>query len=72
MPKYAILSETDAGKLGKKYEVILEADDGYQETQVYIGNEQTLVSAAKHMNEEHVKQMEDAELEAPSPVFVVV
>lgn len=78
MPSYSILSqEPFAGET--KYKVILKTDDGYEETQEYVGDETTLEAAATHLNDtwqaikpvEIVGEIQPVE-EAPEPVFVEV
>lgn len=60
--KYSILKETAREDGRTLYDVILEADDGYQETQQYIGDLTTLEEATRNLNETHLAQV--AELEA--------
>lgn len=84
MPKYAIISQVPYG--GKElslqgktvFSVILKADDDTTESQVYIGDEATLVEAAKHFQKEkdvaRQKQVDthDPNKQPPQPVFVDV
>ena len=74
---YAILNSTEQADGSILYEVILKAEDGYQETQKYVGDssQSVLVAAAQHMNDEHMAQVaaippKDAVPE--EPVFVPV
>lgn len=81
MPKYAILKETPF-KDQTLYEVVLQADDGYSETQQYVGDEKTLIAAAQHFNAERMKMVSAVDVQAEEdakpveeqaePVFVEV
>lgn len=64
MPKYAILKETPREDKKTLYDVILMADDGYQETQQYVGDEKTLEAATTHFNAERVKMVDAADAKA--------
>lgn len=75
--KYAILNQTTREDGQTIYEVILEADDGYQETQTYVGQtEQVLTDAVEHFNTERAKLVasQQAQLEGQisAPQFVNV
>lgn len=54
MPKCTILKETPVQGNVSRYEVILEADDGYTEQQVYQCSEAKLKEAIVHFNESHL------------------
>ena len=77
MSAYAILSQEPCGEQ-TKYTVILRADDGYQETQQYVGDEKTLVEAATSFNEAWMAQKKesqeiaDIDTQVEEPKFVEV
>lgn len=72
MARYAILSETTRFDGNKIYNVILEADDGYQETQTYVGeSEDVLVNALEHFNAEWTA-LKTKSQEVVEPVFVEI
>ena len=71
MASYAIISqEPFADKT--RYKVILKADDDYQETQEYVGDETTLEEAAAHFNAERMAASNKKIQTENSPVFVEV
>lgn len=49
MPSYQIISQD-----GDKNTVILTADDGYSETQTYVGDASVLEEATRHFNQERL------------------
>lgn len=63
MPKCFIKSELELNNGLSQYRVLFEADDGYQEEQVYQCTEVELKEALTHFNDEHLASMK-ASLEA--------
>lgn len=57
--QFEIISQ-EPHELGSRYVVILKADDGYAEEQVYCGDESTLISAAQHFDSERIKMVADS------------
>jgi hypothetical protein len=57
MPKCFIKSELELSNGLSQYRVLFEADDGYQEEQVYQCTEVALKDALTHFNDEHLSSM---------------
>lgn len=50
---YEIISQCPRGS-ETLYSIVLKADDGYEETQQYVGDLDTLDAASKHFNSERL------------------
>ena len=66
MPKCFIKSELEFSNGLSQYRVLFEADDGYQEEQVYQCTEVELKDALTHFNDEHLASVK-AKLELSTP-----
>lgn len=54
MPKCTVLKETTVKGNVSRFEVVFEADDGYQEPHVYQCTEADLKDALSHFNDSHL------------------
>lgn len=77
MPSYAVIKETKLPNSLISFDVVFKCDDDYQETQCYVGKDQeVLVAACKHMNDERMasaKAPEEMEMMVkPEPELVFI
>ena len=57
MPKCFIKSELELTNGTSSYDVVFEADDGYQEEQKYVCTEEELKEALTHFNDSHLASL---------------
>lgn len=60
MPKCFIKSELELTNEKSSYDVVFEADDGYQEVQKYVCTEAQLKEALTHFNDSHLASLIDS------------
>lgn len=71
MPRCIVISETPVTATKNLYEVVFEADDGYQEQQKYQCTETELKTALTHFNDSVLKSVTaDASVEEPRIITV--
>ena len=64
MPKCFIKSELELTNGTSSYDVLFEADDGYQEEQKYVCTEAALKEALTHFNDSHLASLVEDTVQA--------